>query len=207
MLILQRHPTAAPLWFRVGSSPGFQCSFPRYRERAAWPSQPRCIHHHRRSSSASRGSWGKSKSLRPRWAPRNVAIPAGVEGGGGGPKGSGSIRSVLSDLFTRSCSFCMGSGSPSRPHVRISLPSYTLMMRSAVLMRKQLQGTEEQSGWGSRTAPARTDAASSFSPAFASKLNGLDGCGVAGACGHAEGGHQLLSVGVQHQDLSGRRQV
>lgn len=42
-------------------------------------------------------------------------------------------------LFTRSCSFCMGSGSPSLPQVRISRPSYTRMIRSAVLMRKQLR--------------------------------------------------------------------
>lgn len=41
-------------------------------------------------------------------------------------------------LLTKSCSFCMGSGSPSRPQVSISLPSYTLMMRSAVFIRKQL---------------------------------------------------------------------
>lgn len=51
---------------------------------------------------------------------------------------SGTASPSVSDLFTRSCSFCMGSGSPSRPQVRISLPSYTLMMRSAVFMRKQL---------------------------------------------------------------------
>ena len=44
----------------------------------------------------------------------------------------------LPHLFTRSCSFCMGSGSPSLPQVRISRPSYTLMIRSAVFMRKQL---------------------------------------------------------------------
>lgn len=76
MLILQRHPTAAPLWFRGGSSPGFRCSFPKYREHAAWPSRPRCIHHPRRSSSASRESWEKSKSLRPRWASEEVGRPS-----------------------------------------------------------------------------------------------------------------------------------
>lgn len=48
------------------------------------------------------------------------------------------LRSCQQYLFTKSCSFCMGSGSPSLPQVRISLPSYTLMIRSAVFMRKQL---------------------------------------------------------------------
>lgn len=52
----------------------------------------------------------------------------------------------MSDLFTRSWSFCMGSGSPSRPQVSISLPSYTLMMRSAVFMRKQLYKTKDREG-------------------------------------------------------------
>lgn len=53
----------------------------------------------------------------------------------------------MSDLLTRSCSFCMGSGSPSRPQVSISLPSYTRMMRSAVFIRKQLYGTKHQEGF------------------------------------------------------------
>lgn len=48
-------------------------------------------------------------------------------------------------LLTRSWSFCMGSGSPSRPQVSISLPSYTLMILSAVFMRKQLH--REQDRW------------------------------------------------------------
>lgn len=38
----------------------------------------------------------------------------------------------------------MGSGSPSRPQVSISLPSYTLMIRSAVLMRKQLHRRQDR---------------------------------------------------------------
>lgn len=50
---LQQHPTGALLWFHVGSSPGFQCSFPKCRGHAAWLNQPRCIHHHQKSSSAS----------------------------------------------------------------------------------------------------------------------------------------------------------
>lgn len=54
-------------------------------------------------------------------------------------------HSVLAYLLTRSCSFCIGSGSPSRPHVSISLPSYTLMIRSAVFMRKQLH--KKQNGF------------------------------------------------------------
>ena len=42
-------------------------------------------------------------------------------------------------------------------------------------------------------------------PALACKLNGLDGGGVAGARGDPEGGHQLLGVGVQDQDLRRQR--
>ena len=54
----------------------------------------------------------------------------------------GALLWAADHLLTRSWSFCRGSGSPSLPHVRISLPSYTLMIRSAVLMRKQLQQTK-----------------------------------------------------------------
>lgn len=75
-LILQRHPTGAPLWSHAGSSPGFQCSSPKCRGRAAWPTQPRCIHHHRRSSSASRESWHKRNSPRRHKARENGTIPA-----------------------------------------------------------------------------------------------------------------------------------
>lgn len=52
-------------------------------------------------------------------------------------------NSAQTHLLTRSCNFCIGSGSPSRPQVRISLPSYTLMIRSAVFMRKQLEKEED----------------------------------------------------------------
>lgn len=126
-------------------------------------------------------------------------------------------RTSPSHLFTRSCSFCMGSGSPSRPQVRISLPSYTRMMRSAVFMRKQLHGTE--GGDAIRDARARNARApfllqtrrrpsfSRLSPALTSELDGLDGRGVAGAGGDSEGSHQLLSVCVQHQDLEHRRRL
>lgn len=51
---------------------------------------------------------------------------------------------LVTYLLTRSCSFCMGSGSPSRPQVSISLPSYTLMIRSAVFMRKQLHRKQDR---------------------------------------------------------------
>lgn len=40
-------------------------------------------------------------------------------------------------LFTRSCSFCIGSGSPSLPHANISVLSYTRITLSDVLTRKQ----------------------------------------------------------------------
>lgn len=40
-----------------------------------------------------------------------------------------------------------------------------------------------------------------FSPSLACKFDGFDGGGVAGAGGHSEGSHQLLSVCVQHQNL------
>lgn len=40
-------------------------------------------------------------------------------------------------LFTRSCNFCIGSGSPSLPHANISVLSYTRITLSAVLTRKQ----------------------------------------------------------------------
>lgn len=77
------------------------------------------------------------------------------------------LWSFLQYLLTKSCSFCMGSGSPSRPQVSISLPSYTLMIRSAVFMRKQLHKgghksksrtqleTEEEQTWN--TSPTRLD--------------------------------------------------
>lgn len=42
-------------------------------------------------------------------------------------------------LLTRSCSFWIGSGSPSLPQAKTSLLSYTLITRSAVFTRKQLQ--------------------------------------------------------------------
>lgn len=38
-------------------------------------------------------------------------------------------------------------------------------------------------------------------PALACKLNGLDGGGVAGACGDSEGCHKVLGVGVQNKYL------
>lgn len=54
---LQQHPAGVLLWFHAGSSPGFRCSFPRCRGRAAWLNRPRCTHHRRRNSSASTESW------------------------------------------------------------------------------------------------------------------------------------------------------
>lgn len=56
ILSLQQHPAGVLLWFHVGSSPDFQCSSPKCRERAAWPNRPRCIRRHQKSNSASRGS-------------------------------------------------------------------------------------------------------------------------------------------------------
>lgn len=56
ILALQQHPAGVLLWFHGGSSPDFQCSSPKCRERAAWPNRPRCIRRHQKSNSASRGS-------------------------------------------------------------------------------------------------------------------------------------------------------
>lgn len=42
-------------------------------------------------------------------------------------------------LFTKSCSFCIGSGSPSLPHASTSFASYTRIIRSEVLIKNELQ--------------------------------------------------------------------
>lgn len=47
-------------------------------------------------------------------------------------------------LFTKSCSFCIGSGSPSLPQARTSFASYTRIMRSDVLIKNELENGIEK---------------------------------------------------------------
>lgn len=61
---LQQHLAGALLWFHAGSSPGFQCSFPRCRGHAAWLNQPRCTPHHQRNNSVSKESWTQIIQMR-----------------------------------------------------------------------------------------------------------------------------------------------
>lgn len=146
---LQQHPVAALLWFHAGSLQGYRCSSPRCRGRVALLNRPQCTRHPQRNSSASTVSWAQTgqgyKQTQTHALPQNVNYL---------PNQSMSYINhaltmktwtpntcTFTYLLTRSCSFCMGSGSPSRPQVRISLPSYTLIIRSAVFIRKQLKKT------------------------------------------------------------------
>lgn len=126
-----------------------------------------------------------------------------------------TLRSVASHLFTKSCSFCMGSGSPSRPQVKISRPSYTLIIRSAVFIKKQLWEEchracialkrEKRSKrsqnmlceiivGGCWVFFVRPGIVRSNSPSFPSKFNWFNSCGVAGSSCYSEGGNEILSV-------------